>query len=128
MSADFRSFDVAYIVIWQVINLPWQRWANSICINTSLSSEMTLMLIVIRGAVYNGQNFVNYDDIWLFLRVAQIVTMHGHAMSYFNCDWISPCIASLWLVDASFYFWASRVYTLTSTSCTLLYVQPSTTF
>ena len=83
---------------------------------------------VIRGALYNEQHFVNYDDIWLFLRVAQIVSMYGHAMSYLNWDWISPCITSSWLVDASCYFCASRVSTLTSTSCTLLYVQLSTTF
>ena len=82
---------------------------------------------VIRGALCS-EPFVNYDDIWLFLRVAQIVALHGHAMSYFNWDWISPCITSLWLVDASCYFCASRGSTLTSTSCALLYVRPSTNF
>ena len=46
---------------------------------------------------------MNYDDISLFVRVAQIVSMHGHAMSYFNWDWIAPCISTItspWLVDA----------------------------
>ena len=42
--ADFRYLDVASIVTWQVICLPWQRWANSICINTSLSSVMNNIL------------------------------------------------------------------------------------
>ena len=50
---------------------------------------------VIRGALYNEQHFVNYDDIWLILRLPQIISMQGHAMSYFNWDWISPCITSL---------------------------------
>ena len=71
---------------------------------------MTLIYIdVIRGALYNEHHFLNYADIWLFLSVEQIVAMHGHAMSYFNCDWISPCITSSWLVDASCYFCASSV-------------------
>ncbi len=81
---------------------------------------------VIGGALYTEQHFMNYDDIWLLLRVAQVVSMHGHAMGYFNWDW--NCITSLWLVDASCYFCASRVYTLISTSCTFLNVRPSTTF
>ena len=86
------------------------------------------MLMSFVGVLYNGQHFLNYDDILLFLGVAQIVSMRGHVMRYFNWDWISPCITSLWLVDASCYFCASRVYTLISTSCTFLNVRPSTTF
>ena len=82
----------------------------------------------IHGPLCNEQHFVNYDDIWLLLRVAQIVSMHGYAMSYFNWDWTSPSTTSSWLVDASRYFCASRVSTWTSTSWALLYVRPSTTF
>ena len=104
----------------------------TVYINTSLSSEMTLIDVdVIRGALYNEQHFVNYDVSWLFLIVAQIVLMHGHAMSYFNRHRIAPCISTIkssWLIDASCYFCASRVSTLTSTGCTLLYVRPSKTF
>ena len=130
MSADFRSLDVASIVTWQV---PSNLSSTANVGQQYLYKQVIIIwndtdVDVIHGALYNEQHFVNYDNNWSLLRVAQIVSMHGQAMCYINWDWISPCITSLWLVDASCYFCASRVSMLTSTSCTLFYVRSSTTF
>ena len=36
-------------------------------------------------------NMLNYDNIGFFVSIAQIFPTDGHAMTYLNWDWISPC-------------------------------------
>ena len=77
MSADFRSLYGSSIVTWQVPSNPssmakvGQQYLYKqviiICNDTDVD--------VTHVALYSEQHFVNYDDIWSLMSVAQIVSM-----------------------------------------------------
>ena len=81
MSMDFCSMDVASITM---INLD-QQYTHVGIIWSDTNVD------VIRGALYNGQHLVNYDDIGFFVSIGQIFPTDGNSLINLNWDWIAPC-------------------------------------
>ena len=95
--------------------------------NTSVSSEMTLMLM--------SMELSTMDNIWWIMITSASSWALRKSSRRMVMPWListgtgsRPVAVSLWLVDDSCCFCASRVSMMTSTSCMLLYVTASTTF
>ena len=109
-----------------VASIVMVKWTSSI--NTSVSSEMTLMLV-------SFVELSTMDNIWWIMMTSASSWALHKSSRRMDTPWLilagirsHPVTTSLWLVDDSCCFYASRVSTMTSTSCIVLYVTASTTF